>query len=276
MLSKSSQWVTSRRKCRHLFEPCYEAITGFNLDGQRVGESRAARRFVRKYPAGQTNALLTELFTSPDVPMKFYSRYGNGSNIYYFGALKPTHTEDDHLSNWDSYILWTLPVQGFDRAVVDRLAQLAKHDKKLADRVEKYYTELQKNQVNEKVKIAQDIRQLELVIARYDHLLTEPAQPLSKAQEKRYLESQAEAERELEQARAALERYNRLQLNQFIPAYYRILGRAPGEFWSLDIDHQRRMMSMLIDEIQIKTSRRTCTACISNGKTRWRRAGIAA
>lgn len=235
-----------------LFEPCYEAITGFSLDGEQTRGAANSRRFIRKYPAGQTNALLTEQFTSPDVPMKFYSRYGNGSNIYYYGSLKPIGIDNEHLSEWDSNILWTLPVQGFDRAVVDRLAELATHDKELADRIEKYYAELQQGQVNEKAKIVLDIRQLEGVIARYDHLLTEPAQPLTKAQEKRYLESQAGAEIELEQAHAALDRYERLLPNQFISAFYRILGRTPGDFWNMDVDHQRRMLSLLINEIQIK------------------------
>ena len=90
------------------------------------------------------------------------------------------------------------------------------------------------------------------LIARYDHLLTNPAQPLTQSQERRFLEAQQAAERDLDKSRLALKKYEGAQPNQFIPAFYRILGEAPGEFWQLDIDRQRRMLRLLVDDIQVE------------------------
>lgn len=56
---------------------------------------------------------------------------------------------------------------------------------------------------------------------------------------------------DLEEAKAALIRYEHTQPTEFIPTFYHILSKAPGEFWNLDVDKQRHMLSMLIDEIQV-------------------------
>ena len=45
-------------------------------------------------------------------------------------------------------------------------------------------------------------------------------------------------------AQAALLRYEHALPEQFIPAFYRILGEAPGDFWKLDVDRQRRMLTL--------------------------------
>ncbi len=237
---------------RDLFEPCYEALTGFTLDGEPSTMAPNHSRFVRNKPSGRANSLLTQCFTSPGVPMSFQARYDRTHTVCYFGCLKRSGEGEERLSQWDSNLLWTLPAPTFDRAVVDRLTALAEHDKELASRVEKYYKELTASKVSEKNTILQDIDKLEALIARYDQLLTNLARPLTVAQEKRYLEFQADAERDLEKSQAALVRYECVQPNQFIPTFYRILGEAPGEFWSLDIDRQRRMLHLLIDEIQVK------------------------
>ena len=65
------------------------------------------------------------------------------------------------------------------------------------------------------------------------------------------MQSQADAEGELEKAQLALTCYERSQPNQFLPAFYRILGHAPGDFWNMEVDKQRRMLHMLIEEIQV-------------------------
>jgi DNA invertase Pin-like site-specific DNA recombinase len=235
---------------RDLFEECYESVTGFTLNGELSTMRENRSRFVRKNHTDQKHDLLTHRFTSPDVPMTVQARYDIRTVLCYYGCLKHTNGAD-RLSVWESTVLWTLPVPAFDSAVVARLTALAEHDKKLAERVEKYYEELTKSKATERESITQDIAQLEKLIAHYDRLITNPAQPLTTGQEKRYLASQAAAEHNLERAQAALIRYERTQPGQFIPAFYRILGQAPNEFWGLNIDSQRRMLHMLIDEIQV-------------------------
>jgi hypothetical protein len=236
---------------RELFEECYGAITGFTLDGNPSGTGDDHSHFVRKSYAEHRYDLLTQCFTSLDVPMTVQVRWDVRTVLCYFGCLKRTGEGVKRLSPYETTLLWTLPTQVFDHAIVDRLTALATHDKKLADRVEKYYTELTKNTAAEKKSIEQDIANLEALIAHFDRLITNPAQPLSETQEKRYLGQQADAEVALAKARAALLLHNRNKPSEFIPAYYRILGKAPGEFWNLDVDRQRRMLRMLIDEIQI-------------------------
>jgi hypothetical protein len=238
---------------RDLFEECYEAITGYTLSGEPGHMSSNRSRFTRKHPTGQAQALLSKCFSSPDGSTTFHARTDQPGKAYYFARAKRLVGDNEvALSTWDSNALWTLPVRTFDRAIVDRLTELAEHDKELAKRVEQYYTELTKSRAGQKEAILQDIGKMKDLIARYDQLLTNPAQPLSKAQESRFLEAQQAAERDLEKAQLALTQYERSQPNQFIPAFYRILGEAPGEFWQLDIDRQRRMLRLLVEDIQVE------------------------
>lgn len=236
---------------RDLFEPCYEAITGYTIFGEQSSTRPNRKRTVRKQEP--IDGLLARRFSSPDDSYAVYVHTYDWDNLYYYA--RPKHKSEDtevSLRDWDDTTLWTLPTKQFDRPIVERLADLAEHDKELADRVEKYYGELVENRVSEKNAIEGDITRLEALIARYDKLLTAPATPLSKAQESRYLKSQAAAEVDLDEAKAALLRHERSEPNQFIPAFYRILGQAPGEFWDLDQDHQRRMMTLLVDDIQVE------------------------
>ncbi len=222
---------------RDLFEECYEAITGYTLSGEPGQMSSNRSRFTRKHPTGRAQALLSQCFSSPDGSATFHARTDQPGKAYYYARAKRLVGDT---------------VRTFDRAIVDRLTELAEHDKELARRVEQYYDELTKSRAGEKEAILQDIATMQALIARYDQLLTNPAQPLSKSQESRFLEAQQAAERDLEKAQLALKQYERSQPNQFIPAFYRILGEAPGEFWQLDIDRQRRMLRLLVDDIQVE------------------------
>jgi hypothetical protein len=49
-----------------------------------------------------------------------------------------------------------------------------------------------------------------------------------------------------------MKRQNELQPTNIIPNFYRIPGKAPSEFWNLDIDHQRKMLKKLLEGIEIK------------------------
>ncbi len=237
---------------RKLFEECYEAITGHTITGEPSATAVNRARFIRKYPTGNSKGLLTRCFSSPDGSARYYLRTDTPGKEYYIARVKrPADNDEMVFSFWDSNSLWSLPAPVFDHAIVDRLTALAEHDKELAGRVEQYYTELTKGRANEREAILSDITKLQALISRYDQLLTNPAQPLSVAQEKRYLEAQAATEHDLERAKAALLKYEGAQPNQFIPAFYRILGEAPGEFWKLDTDRQRKMLRLLVDTIEV-------------------------
>lgn len=236
---------------RDLFEPCYEAITGYTIFGEQSNMLPNHKRTVRKKEPA--DGLLTRRFSSPDGAYAVYVHTSDPNDLYYYARPRHITPETEvSLRGWEYTTLWTLSTQRFDRPIVERLAELARVDKELANRVEKYYKELIENRVSEKNAIVGDISRLEALISRYDELITTPAEPLTKAQESRYLKSQAAAETDLEEAKAALIRYERSEPNQFIPAFYRILGQAPGEFWGLDQDHQRRMMTLLVDDIQVE------------------------
>jgi hypothetical protein len=182
--------------------------------------------------------------------LSFTSRTDKPGKEYYIARAKSS--EEVLLSKWDNNSLWTLPAKVFDRSVVDRLTELALHDKALAGRVEEYFGEMNQGRTAEKENILRDIEANTALIARYDHLLTNPAQTLTVSQEKRYLQAQADAERDLEKAKNDLVRYEKTQSLEYIPAFYRILGEAPGDFWKMDIDRQRRMLRMLIETIEIE------------------------
>ncbi|HET8846494.1 MAG TPA: hypothetical protein VFN35_33835, partial [Ktedonobacteraceae bacterium] len=238
---------------RELFEECYEGITGLTLEGKPGRMSINRSRFTRKYPQQKSKALLLKSFNSPNDTVGFRITPEGVNKAYYLAVAKPKTAEDGeyNLSKWDHNTLWSLAVHVFDRSIVNRLTELAEHDKELAGRVEQYYKELTQSQETEKKAILQDIQALTAQIAHYDRLITNAAAPLSPAQEKRYIEAQVAAERDLEKAQIALNKYSQRQIEQLIPAFYRILGEAPGEFWSLDIDRQRRMLRMLVDKIEV-------------------------
>ncbi len=238
---------------RDLFEECYQAVKGHTIYGEPVAIPPNRSRFVRKHAHGQPQALLTRCFTSPDESTKITARRdATGKDYYYCHAKRIVREGEVALSTWDSNVLWTLRVSSFDRAIVDRLTALAEHDKELARRVEDYYATLTKDHAHEKESIEGDIRKLTAAIGRLDQLLTKPAAPLSPAQEARYLTRQQEHEQELQRAEQALKRYETAEPHQFIPAFYRILGEAPGDFWRLDIDRQRRLLRLLIEDIYIE------------------------
>lgn len=234
---------------RDLFDPAYEALTGFTLEGEQSTLRPNHRRFIRCKPAEEQTALLTQHFRAPDKSLSV--RIEDGPPLYYAAYLRRTTQTDEAYSYLESNRLWSMPVDPFDRGVVARLTALAEHDKELAGRVEKYYTNLTASKATEKTKILCDIAKLKAVIARYDKLLTRPARPLTEAQEGRYLDDQRQAENDLVKAQEALARYEQAQPSQFIPKFYRILGKAPAEFWNLDTDRRRHMMSLLIDEMQL-------------------------
>lgn len=234
---------------RDLFEPVYEAITGFTLDGKPSTCTPNRSRFVRN-SLERTNALAPQLlFRSTDKRVSFRADNDPPGVTYYAAYL--TRKRGEGAGYLESNRLWSIPADVFDAAIVDRLTGLAKHDTELADRVEQYYKELTEKKVTEKASILEDITRLENLVNHYDRIIHNPARPLTDAQEARYLGLQADAMSELDKAQAALVRYERAQPGEFIPVFYHILGKAPGEFWNLNVDKQRHMLSMLIDEIQV-------------------------
>lgn len=238
---------------RETFEECYEATTGYTLDGQQARISQNRSRFVRKNTHGHTTSLLKQCLSTMDDTISFTSRTDKPGKEYYIAkARRRVGPAEVALSKWDSNALWSLPVRVFDHAIVDRLTALALHDTALAERVEAYYGELNESRAVEKEAILQDMKANTVLIAHYDRLLANPAQPLTVSQEKRYLQAQADAEHDLEKAQAALTAYEQTDPSEFIPAFYRILGNAPGEFWQMDIDRQRKMLRMLIETIELE------------------------
>jgi hypothetical protein len=67
-----------------------------------------------------------------------------------------------------------------------------------------------------------------------------------------YVQDQQKAYQELEEAQRKMKKQSELQPEQIIPNFYQILDKVSNEFWKLDIDKQRWMLSKLIEGIEIR------------------------
>lgn len=233
---------------REEFEEYYIEVKGEDLNGNLVERVRQKVRFTRAHPTGSANSLLNRLFNSkhiisPKVHSNGYTYYTCETRSLLPGKQEGTYTRS---------VLWTLPGEPLDKGVVDRLREISEYDKEMASRVEKYYSELAKSGAPKTNLIQNDVASIERRIAHYDRLIKNPTLGLSDRQLADYIQDQQKAYRDLEAAQRQMERQRELKPEEVIPNFYRILGKAPGEFWNLTIDQQRWMLRKLIESIEIE------------------------
>ncbi len=231
------------------FEEYYIQIKGEDLSGEPVERVQYKTRFTRKYPTGLSRTLLNQLFISeytiaPQTNI-------NGVNYYECKTRRrQPGTRSEH--TYARKVLWTLPANPIDSEVVDRLREIAEHDKQMAGRVEKYYNQLAGSRATETNLIQNDIAVIERQIAHLQMLMTTPGMGFSPQQLASFGRDQQKGYYELEKAQRKMNSQNELQPTKVIPNFYRILGKAPGEFWELDIDRQRKMLRLLLESVQIE------------------------
>jgi DNA invertase Pin-like site-specific DNA recombinase len=233
---------------REEFEEYYIEIKGEDLNGNPVERVRQKTRFTRKHPTGAADTLLNRLFISEHY---IVPRNSDRTYPYYIcetRCYQPGRSED----TYSRKTLWSLPAKPIDRGLVDRLREIAECDKEMASRVEEYYNELAESRITETNLIQNDIAAIQRRIDHLDMLIKTPDMGFSVQQLKDFGEDQRKAYQDLEAAQRKMEQRRELQPSQIIPNFYRILGKAPGEFWKLDIDHQRKMLRKLIESIKIE------------------------
>ncbi len=234
---------------REEFEEYYIKIRGEDLNGNPVGVTKKKVRFTREYPTGATNNLLKELFISEHLITN--QTRGTGSHHYY-GCITRSYQPGLSEHAYLQAVLWTLPASPTDRGIVDRLDKIAESDKEMKSRVEKYYKQLAKSHVTEKNLVQNDITAIERRIAHLDILIKTPDLGYTPQQLADYIKDQQKAQQDLAVAQRKMQKQNELQPEKVIPNFYRILDKVSDEFWKLDIDKQRWMLSKLIEGIEIK------------------------
>jgi hypothetical protein len=233
---------------REEFEEYYIEIKGEDLNGNPVEDTKKKARFTREYPTGATNNLLRELFISEHLITNQARQNGRHSYTCRTRNYQPGLSEHAYLQT----VLWALPASQIDREVVNRLDKIADCDTEMKNRVKAYFSQLAESHVNQKKSIQDDIVAIEKRIAYYDGLIGNPENGLSSRQIAVYAEKQEKAYQELEVAQHEMSKQNALQPEKIIPNFYQILDKVSDEFWKLDIDKQRWMLSKLIEGIEIK------------------------
>jgi hypothetical protein len=140
----------------------------------------------------------------------------------------------------------------FDRAIVDRLASLAEHDKELAERIRAYFAQQKDAQTSDKNLIIQDIAGLERKYKHLQWLKTDESLGQTVQQIQEIVKDQQDITRKIDMAKKNLDEVNEKQPGKVILRFYDILGDVPGEFWGMDLDHKRKMLRLLIESIQVE------------------------
>lgn len=233
---------------RDLFEEAYIQLKGEDLDGNRVERVRNKARFTRAAPTGRTDALLLRCFKSE---YDITSQAGSPT-YWYYRCMTRRHqvgTPSEH--TYKLTTLWTLPIIPFDREIVNRLASLAEHDKELATRIRAYFAQQKKAQAGDQNLIMQDIAGLERKYKHLQWLKTDESLGQTVQQIQEIVKEQQDVLRKIDAAKIELGKLDEKQPSKIIPRFYDVLGNIPAEFWKQEIDHRRRMLRLLIDNIQI-------------------------
>ena len=150
------------------------------------------------------------------------------------------------------------------KALERRLASLAEHDRELAERVKKYFAEQKESKKVDQSLIMNDMLALQQQHEHLHMLLTAPGLGFSLQQLQAIGKDQQDVARKINEAKAELAKLDAQQPSAVIPRFYDILGHIPTEFWKQNLDHRRKMMRLLIDNIQIeKISPHIFVLCVS-------------
>ena len=100
--------------------------------------------------------------------------------------------------------------------------------------------------------LKQQIKKAQDQIAHLDKLLTNPARPLSKTTEARYLTMLDDAEADLARLQRKQAEWQEVEEPQsIIPNFYYVLAHLPTEYKKLSVEGQKRMMRIVAKEVKL-------------------------
>ena len=237
-----------------LLEPSYAAITGFYLDGTPFEKSRSLSRQARRKYTLQVRAVLHGFLTSSDGAVSLYSNIEDENPHYtcHEGSSGEGWEMKNRIGILKQRKLWSISCRELDRIVLERLFNLVEHDSDMVERIKAFWESRKTNEVDEGHVLKEQIKKAQEQIARLDKLLTNPARPLSKATEERYLTKLNDAEADL--ARLQKKHAERQELEEpesIIPNFYYVLAHLPTEYKKLSIERQKKMMRIVAKEVRL-------------------------
>ncbi len=149
--------------------------------------------------------------------------------------------------------MWTVPCEALDQIVLSRLCGLAQHDSAMAGRVKAIWDSRKTNEVDEAQVLKTQMEKAQAQIKRLDALLTNPAHPLSKETESRYIGQLNEAEATLQRLSKKQAALNDSQEDpdKVIPNFYYVLSHLPTEYRKLTNENQKKIMRKVAKTIKL-------------------------
>ncbi len=237
-----------------LLEPAYASITGYYLDGTPFEKSRSTSRQTRRKYTLHVHAVLHGFLASSDGAVSLYTN-NEDENPYY------TCHEGLSLEGWElknrigimkQRKLWSVSCQELDRIILDRLFDLVRHDSDMVERIKAFWESRKTEEVDEAHVLKQQIKKAQDQIAHLDKLLTNPARPLSKPTEERYLTMLDEAEADLARLQRKQAEWQEIEEPQsIIPNFYYVLAHLPTEYKKLSVEGQKKMMRIVAKEVKL-------------------------
>jgi DNA invertase Pin-like site-specific DNA recombinase len=237
-----------------LLEPAYASITGYYLDGTPFEKSRSSTRQTRRTYTLQVHAVLHGFLTSSDGAVSLYSN--NEDQNPHYTCHQGSNGNGWELKNRIGILkqkkLWSLSCRELDRIILERLFNLVEHDSDMVERIKAFWESRKTEEVDEGYVLKQQIKKAQDQIAHLDKLLTNPARPLSKTTEARYLSMLDDAEADLARLqRKQAERQELEEPESIIPNFYYVLAHLPAEYKKLSIEGQKKMMRIVAKEVRL-------------------------
>ncbi|GCE27422.1 hypothetical protein KDA_29060 [Dictyobacter alpinus] len=237
-----------------LLTPCYAAITGHYPDGTPFGfrkNSRRARNHTKKW---ESEAILHGFLKSDNGAVSFSidnqenknikSRYAcdQGAELYGSNRVGIIKTKS----------IWAVSCAELDDIVLNRLCDLVRCDSEMSERIRVLWENQKTDLVDEVRLFNEQIGRAEAHIEHLDNLLTNPARPLSKQTEARYIDQLVGAEIALKNILKKQKAQNEKEDPEtVIPNFYYILSHLPTDYRKLDSEYQKKMIRKVIKEIKL-------------------------
>ena len=237
-----------------LLEPAYASITGFYLDGTPFEQSRSRSRQTRHKYTLHVHAVLHGFLASGDGAVSLYSN--NEDENPHYTCHEGLSMEGWELKNRIGIMkqrkLWSVSCQELDRIILERLFDLVRHDSDMVERIKAFWESRKTEEVDEAHVLKQQIKKAQDQIAHLDKLLTNPARPLSKTTEARYLTMLDDAEADLARLQRKQAEWQEVEEPQsIIPNFYYVLAHLPTEYKKLSVEGQKRMMRIVAKEVKL-------------------------
>jgi hypothetical protein len=186
-----------------LLAPCYAAITGHYPDGAPFDGWKDSRRSRKHTKQWESDAILHGFLRSDDGAVSFSidtqeskqtkSRYACNQ-----GSALDGCTAKHRVGIVQTKTLWSVSCKELDAIILNRLCDLVQYDSEMADRIKAIWESHKTGLVDEAQVLKTQIEKAEAQIKHLDNLLTNPARPLSKQTEARYITQLGEAESALD------------------------------------------------------------------------------